>query len=413
LLGVDFKNRGTALPEMFAREVPKHLQEAVVDEEYFKQLREAINHVKYITIIVPLFLAMRSDSDAVVECARAVPRISDATITKALELDYPLEEFLLYNMVEGFLYQSKQSRTDKETTKSLRPDLGVREEGQKMLQDYLLERYTEDYEYRLKQMAGEEKKILMDDHIRALVNSETMSAFSHLLAGGAERGAVQFQIANANSQGCLELHAALMDKELIVPKRAEKLYVFYTGEDLDDDTKAVWNGGNGYRTSTKPLQKLLEEFNEGAMWDRIKARFASKISHVYRSCSNRHGHSNSFPSYFAFGHDLLLSFVCVSSEEVWLEYKKMHSNCCGVQDALANPKGLSEAVRLWNEKRDRRTECENDKAKMEAAIDRKKARQAHRRANPKQKLQTLARKRAASAGTSDSDSDGSDSNMSY
>eukprot|EP00929_Paragymnodinium_shiwhaense_P015123 TRINITY_DN12314_c0_g1_i2.p1 TRINITY_DN12314_c0_g1~~TRINITY_DN12314_c0_g1_i2.p1 ORF type:complete len:1116 (-),score=288.73 TRINITY_DN12314_c0_g1_i2:433-3780(-) len=400
LLGVNFEERGTALPEMFTRKEPEHTQSVVLNAEHFQELREAIHHVKYISIIVPLFLAMRSGD--VVEAARAIPEISDETLSKALGLDYPLDEFLLYNMVEGFLFQTKQSRSDKETTKSLRPDLGVRVEGEKMVREYLLERYSADYDYRLKQMAGEEKKVLMDEHIAALVASEEAAAFSRLLSSGTTRGDISFQIANFNSQGCLELHAALMDKKLSVAKRAEKLYVFYTGEDLNDPEKAVWNGGNGYRTSTKPLQQLLESLEETAMWERIRKRYETKISHVYRSgACNRHGHSNDLPSYFAYGHDILLSFVCISTEEVWLEYQKLHPNCCGIQEALADPAGLTEAIKRWNAKRERRTKCENDRGLMNAAIDRKKAVQAQRRSNPKPKFQ--ARPRVQHAEDSDSD----------
>eukprot|EP00929_Paragymnodinium_shiwhaense_P080063 TRINITY_DN41735_c0_g1_i1.p1 TRINITY_DN41735_c0_g1~~TRINITY_DN41735_c0_g1_i1.p1 ORF type:complete len:1102 (+),score=175.71 TRINITY_DN41735_c0_g1_i1:212-3517(+) len=404
LLGVDFEKQGTALPAMFSRADTKHEQEVALNKEYFEELRESINHVKYISIIAPLFQAMRTSD--VIEATRAVPQISDETLSEALGLSYPLEEFLLYNMVEGFLFQSKQDRTDKETTKSLRPDLGVRASGQQMVREYLSARYRDDYEYRLKQMAGEEKKVLMDEHIKALVHAEQTCDFSRMLSSGLSRGAVNFQIANFNSQGCMELHAALMDSKAQVPKRVEKLYVFYTGESLDDADKAVWNSGNGYRTSLKPLQQLLENLGEEAMWQRIKKRYESKISHVYRpSGSNRHGHNNELPSYFAFGHDILLSFVCVAASEVWLEYQKNHPKCCGIQDAIADPQGLTEAIKQWNLKRERRTECENDKAKMEAAINRKKAAQADRKANPRPNLKAPPRRANPAGGGSDDDSD--------
>lgn len=407
LLGVDFQARGTPLPAMYTRPEVQHAQGAVVDKTLFEELREAISFVKYITIIVPMFLAVRSENP--IAAVRAVPEISDETLTSALGLDYPVEEFLLYNLVEGYLYQTKTSRTDKDTTKMLRPDLGVRKEGQDMVRQYLLERYSEDYDLRLKQMAGEEKKILMDEHIKSLVETDSVEEFSKMLSEGVRREAVTFKIANFNSQGCLELHAALMDTKIDVKKRAEKLYIFYTGEELHNQEKLVWNGGNGYRTSMEPLRKLLESLNETAMWARIQERFKSKISHVYNREArnfNRHGHNNDKPSYYAFGHDLLESFVCVATESAWLEYQNIHRHCCGVRNAVADPESFKEAVKRWTARRERRQECEADKCKVEAAIERKKARRAQKKLN---KLQAPPRGLAARKRQRPQSSDGSDS----
>jgi len=168
LLGVNFDKRGTRLPEMFCRSDPNHFGEVELNEEFFAELRNALNHVKYATLIVPLFKAVRHEDP--VGQTRAIPQVSDETLAKAMELEYPLEEFILYNMVEGYLYQQKQDRVDKDTTKSLRPDLGVRSVGQTLCREYISGRYAEDYDYRLKQMAGEEKKELCDRLIDDLVN---------------------------------------------------------------------------------------------------------------------------------------------------------------------------------------------------------------------------------------------------
>merc|ERR1719242_1847931 len=118
---------------------------------------------------------------------------------------------MMYNIVEGFLFQSKQLRVDKDTSKSLRPDLGVRSEGQRMCQEYLLSRYSEDYEIRLKHMAGEERKHILDNLIKELLETESMASFCRLLTVGIERGEVSLKISNFNSYGCSELHDALMD----------------------------------------------------------------------------------------------------------------------------------------------------------------------------------------------------------
>jgi len=310
--------------------------------------------------------------------ARAVPQTSDETLTKALALDYPFEEFLMYNIVEGFLYQTKQDRVDKETTKSLRPDLGVRAMGQQMCDAYLLERYSEDYDLRLKYMAGEERKQLCTELIEQLLETSCMITFCSLLSEGIKRGEITFQIVNFNSQGVLDLHSALLDQAQTVVQRAKKLYVFYTGEDSDE--KPVWNGGNMFKTDTKPVRELLVSMSEEATWDKIQELYQSKGSHVYRDSAkckcNRHGHSNSLPSYFAFGHDMLAEFVNVVSSDTWKDYQKAHPNCCGVCEAVSDLDNFKRFCEHISAHRTRRTECLNDTAKRDAAIDAKKKRKA-------------------------------------
>jgi hypothetical protein len=310
-----------------------------------------------------------------------MPQISDESIAEALDLHYPLQEFLMYNIVEGFLYQSKQSRVDKETTISLRPDLGVRSEGQKMCQEYILQRYSEDYDLRLKQMGGEEKKLLCDELIEKLCATDSMEVFNHTFSNGLKRGDISFKISNFNSQGCLELHEALMDTEVAVAKRAQKLRVFYTGEDADQNI--VWNGGNVYRNATKPLQELLTATGEEAIWLQIQELYRSKKSHVYREGAggcNRHGHCNELPSYFAFGHDMLISFIGSVTAEAWKEYQKDHRCCCGVAAAirLEKQEGLHVSIERLAAKRAKRTECLHNPQALCAAIEEKKKRKQMR-----------------------------------
>jgi hypothetical protein len=365
LLGVDFVSRGTLLPKKYSRPEPVHAQQVVVNKDCLAKFCDALCHVQYATIIAPLFAAIRQEDS--VNAARALPRISAETIANALDLDYPLEEFLMYNIVEGFLYQSKQLRVDKEKATSLRPDLGVRLEGQKMCQEYIQSRYSEDYNARLKLMAGEERKTILDELITELVETESMVIFNGLLSEGIQRGEISMKISNFTSYGCTELHSALMDTDREVVKRAEKLEVFYTGEDSDQN--ALWNGGNAYRSSLAPLQKLLTDTGEEATWLRIQERYRNKVSHVYRggACTcNRHSHSNDKPSYFAFGYDSVISYFGESTPAAREEYRQEHRSCCGT-DAMTTEK-LEFLVEELAGKRARRQACKTDPLKLAAAI---------------------------------------------
>lgn len=402
LLGVDFAAHGTPLPEMFSRPQPVHSQTVQVDREFLAELWKAMSHTKYATIILPLFLAIRKNDP--VNNVRAIPEISNKTMAQALDLDYPLEEFMMYNIVEGFLYQSKQSRVDKETNKMLRPDLGKRSVGQEMCHEYILARYREEYEARLKLMAGEEKKLLLNQLIKELLQTDCMETFCHLLSEGIQKGEMSLKIANFTAYGCSELHDALMNMDTVVVKRPEKLQVFYTGEDADN--KPVWNGGNMYRTATGPLQKLLVNIGEEATWLQIQKRYKEKVSHVYRGkCScNRHGHSNGKPSYFAFGHDSLTSFIGAISQEAWAEYQQEHCRCCGVAEAVKDPKGIRLAVERLTAKRAKRKACEEDPSKLKAAIEETMKKRKEKR--------TLKKSYVPAKRPLPFDSDNSDSNQS-
>jgi len=241
-----------------------------------------------------------------------------------------LDEFLLYNIVEGFLYQSKQSRVDKDTNAPLRPDLGRRSVGQSMVREYLRERYSQDYEQRLKQMASEERAQLCQEAIEGMLRAESVESYCKLLTDGVRRGEVTFKIENMLSYGCSELHEALLDLERDVLARAEKLQVFYTGENAE--CEPVWNSGNMYRTRLEPVKSVLGHLGRDDVLHHILDRFSSKRSHIYRGGNgecNRHGHSNDFPSYYAFGHASLLSFAGTVTDDAWQEYRLRHATCCG------------------------------------------------------------------------------------
>lgn len=403
LLGVDFERHGTPLPQMFSRPEALHCQTAEVNQDMLRELCKPLNYVRYATLIVPLFEAVHSQDP--VERVRAVPQISDEKLAEALGLDYPLDEFLLYNIVEGFLHQTKQSRVDQENTASLRPDLGERRAGEQLVKEYLWERYNSDYELRLKVMATQERDVLCDDLIKMLLETDALEAFCKLLSEGLTRGVVTFQIVNVSSQGCLKLHESLLDKSLEVPKRAQKLQVFYTGEDTEE--KPVWNGGNMFKTVMEPLRQLLADIGEESTFERIQERGKVKRSHVYRGgkCNcNRKGHSNDLPSFFAFGHDLLASYHQAVTAEAWADYQKDHAMCCGMPEAVRDPESLTSLMQHLAAKRERRAACLSDPLKMNAAIDAKKARRAEGRRRPQFHAPVRGAPQAT-AGHTDSDED--------
>lgn len=56
----------------------------------------------------------------------------------------------------------------------------------------------------------------------------------------------------------------------------------------------------------------------------------SKFRYIYRNLPNRHGHSNEKPSFWALGFSSIEEMFKIVSNEKVENYKKIHTNCCGL-----------------------------------------------------------------------------------
>lgn len=340
LLGINFAERGTPLPDMFTREdAEPHCTEAVIDAAALKKYKDAVWFVPYATLLQPLFEALiHPEGGDGVEAMQAISAMTPDSITQALDLpdSIKLDDFTLYNIVEGLLYGDKPSRIDKDTNKPKLGDLGNAGVGANMIKQYVQSRYEANYNDRLKQQLGQEQRILRDELIDQLIRSESLEQFISLLEAGRERGPISVVINRDSCDGFAKLHDALMDLSLNVPKRAAKLYVIYSGT-CPVSNDPVFNGGNLYRTNWEPLKALLLSGNNGDVWSRLQKELETR-GHCYRGGSdqcNRHGHSNDLPSYYAFGCLSLESFREMVDNNAWEKYTIEHASCCGVSEYLA------------------------------------------------------------------------------
>lgn len=421
---LDIGNRQTALPRMFERPrggVPEHDVSLAPNADFLAELKKEFAHIAPLAVVPALFSALRSaaDEEQVVAAVRALPTTSfdhPEAICEQLQISYDFDDFFVYNVVEGFLCQSKQSRIDPETNKSIRPDLVDKSAGVENCAEFIRARLQANWEKRLKStVIGQEQKILKDELVDKLVASNTVEQFEHLLKHGLQRGAV---MGSSDSDGsavekaegneaadeegagvgtvppvvpvpvasyvmeCLassgyalrdRLVAGLVDPDFLgraaaekaedgnaaqtsaragetVPVRAEKLFVFLTGENWAGEK--IWNGGNLYPdrklkeqivlAMTDPAKKNLWNHDQvvldlAAIAGRIDHLFETKPSHIYRPSKlrNRHGHGADFWSYFAFGFPTLEKFVEAVPVDMWNEYKENHWSCCGVAGFVA------------------------------------------------------------------------------
>uniref|UniRef100_A0A7S0P1S1 Uncharacterized protein n=1 Tax=Calcidiscus leptoporus TaxID=127549 RepID=A0A7S0P1S1_9EUKA len=331
LLGVDLAQRGTPLPEPFTRPAELyHCRSPTVDAALFGELKRDLAFVHACTLIVPLFEAIRQSDP--VRAARAIPPVTDTSVAAALQLAYDVDTFLLYNLVQGFLFRTKQERIDKESNTPLLPDLGANAgaAGACMCEGFLEKEYAADYERRLGQLAGQEQRTLQTEHVATLLSAPTSESFNDLLKAGVTRGPIHFKIANANAPGASQLHAALL-AGMSVPVRGQKLWTWLSGTDRHNEP--VWNGGNMLRTPLGPLREALEGLGKHKLLQALEKAYKTRRAHVYRGgleVQNRQGHSNDKPSYFAFGHLSLEAFVRTLDAAGWAAYEREHCNCCGI-----------------------------------------------------------------------------------
>lgn len=351
LLGIDFsQDQATPLSPMFTRTEPVHCMEAVIDQECLEDYAKHLWFVPYATLLEPLFTALIdrpfSDNDnctGPIQAVRKVEPMSDETIAKALDLpssSITLKDFMLFNVVEGLLCTNKASRVDKETNLPKLGDLGHVGVGSKMIQEYVASRYEANYKERLKVQSEREQRILQTELVATLVSTTSLEEFEACILEGKQRGPISVQINSPNDcAGFQILHNALMNLEQTVPRRAAKLYLIYSGRPLDGpQDKKIFNGGNLYCCDWKPLQELLVACNKTPIWERLQVEMRTR-GHVYRGGSedaNRHGHSNDFKSYFAFGCKTLAEYHARVDTADWCTYIQDHRECCGVAQFVAH-----------------------------------------------------------------------------
>jgi hypothetical protein len=112
ILGVDFgSDRATPLPPMFTRTEPIHSSKAVVNQGAASKYTKSLWFVRYATLLQPMFeaLLVHSGQENYVKSMQQIPSMTTNSISNALDLPMALDDFMLFNVVEGILYGDKQS----------------------------------------------------------------------------------------------------------------------------------------------------------------------------------------------------------------------------------------------------------------------------------------------------------------
>lgn len=354
---LNISERQTPLPNLFERPdfgVPDHNTAFAPNASFLHDLKSEFSHIAPLAIVPSLFVALRNPSDAeVLETVRNLPIVSmdpvhhphgTKAISEALQISYPFDEFFVYNVIEGLLYQSKQARV--ESNKSKRLDLVDKTVGEAVCEEFIRSRLHTDWEQRLKKLViGKEQRILKEELVEMLARSGSVMEFEDLLKHGLSRGSMKVwsgadgasaPVSGSSEGGVGGIAVLEIDHEEIMPSDqtsekvgaknvpvsryfldtaassgiadlrdqltaqrchgdaeaarvlGEKLAVFLTAENEAGET--IWNRGNVYpnlelkqriTTAMRSHQKHSKILSPIA--DRIDRVFEKKPSHIYRT----------------------------------------------------------------------------------------------------------------------------------
>ena len=188
--------------------------------------------------------------------------------------------------------------------------------------------YKDDYAKRLAQKRSEEAAIAMTKLLESLISTDDIDQFIKLL--NTEEDKKSARIPNHSSPGFKELLSMLIDFSHDVPQRLMKLWIVLLGRNHLGEP--VWNNGNVYNGDYTYFAFAFEKVEPSKeAWTALKRMKEKYGIYKYRDhkLSNRHGHGNDKPSFWAFGHKSLDEFQKCVSPEVYTKYVENHANCCG------------------------------------------------------------------------------------
>lgn len=326
LLGLDLEKNTPGLKPFFEKdEEPDFYDHYKLDTKLFNKFSNMFWFMKYSVIIPDLFEAFNKDDP--IEHIKSIPTITDEMVCKKLGIDTHYNSYLLYSIVQSFLFRTNQSRVDDEKKVMLVTDLGYLNNGEDLVRNYVRKEHKRYWYTLLGDKKRKEKIEAVNILVSRLINSDT-GEFKNLLKNGIEVEGKMYYIENTMSLGYEDLRNAFLDTNMKFPYRIDKLMIFLTGKDESD--KIVWNNGNVIRNALKDFDEVYRK--EGAIeeFGVLKEYYRKNNLHIYRPMSNRHGHSNDKPSFWALGYKTIGEMASSVSKEEWDEYKGIHIGCCGL-----------------------------------------------------------------------------------
>jgi len=337
LIGLDLNKYKTPLQPLFENEpllneIQFHDQ-VHNDDLYLEELLKTVYYVDYVTLLPKYISAVINNNT---NSIKDIPALNQDAISEVLNINYDLKTFKFYNVFQALLFTSKASRIDSDNEKMKIIDLADEKAAKRMVQDYIRKRFENQYATDLAVKGRSERTELASLLVQSILKSRDHDEMVKLMRDGLTRGKIQLAITNSSSLGFVELKEKLLDMNEKVPRRLDIIKVFLLGRDYKNNDEPVWNNGNVLMVpNLSDFESIFVSLGYADEWAKVKEEYTKRNLHIYRDGFNRHGHGNTKPSYWAFGHMTLQLYKDNVSAEDFNEYCEIHHDCCGVSQIRA------------------------------------------------------------------------------
>ena len=324
LLDINYEKFGNNLPELF--------EENQINDFYDKyninidKLNEfyKISFRSMFVPMTPLYLNATLQEDKKKAFAE-LPLYNEENICKALGINFDLNHFKLFALIQGFLYRTNDERIDMKEKIMKIIDIGNFDLAEKMVRDYVKTFYKENYEERLDMQKKTENEILENELVDKLEKSDNMEEYVKLIKEGIKKGVRTCKLDGISNSVFVKLKKHLIENGDDIPFINIKIAVIVTGHYKEEK---VFNNGNIYR-GFEDFKDIICKTDE-PYWNKLYKYILKKRKHQYRELENRQGHSNDKPSYWALGYNSIEEMFNKIPKNEIEEYKSIHTDCCGL-----------------------------------------------------------------------------------
>ena len=384
-LGIDFEKYGTKLPELFEKKVdPKFHEEFHIDENIVKEYLKILGWTQMIPFSYILFSFVLDNNSIPLDNIKKIKEYNLDQVKEQFGIDYDFDKFIIFNVVQSLIFKEKIDR-ENETEQTMKIiDSKIEKEVDNFLKGQVKHIYSSEYYIENQKQIKKELDIISSELVNKIIYSKSLSEFNELMKNGITKGYLTHKITNESSKGYIELKHKLLNDQVNILLRYQKLRAILSGK--DENKEELWNNGNPIRNHRKDYQIFIQK-NKPELWDEIAKE---SLEHKYREKENRQGHSNLKKSYFALGYDTLQDFYELSKKEDVTEYKKIHCNCCGLGDPEKSLKYLKKMLRKKKRKEFRQnkkksTNSEDKKEEEKEKISKRSIRYRRKRGVKKEK----------------------------
>ena len=302
-----------------------------VNKKKLKEMCKSIYYLDKISMIYSLFKL--SSLDNFQEELKKL-KFDDELYKKNFGIDYDMESFRLFNICQALFYFDKSFRQNdtEEIMKII--DLNNYNKSIEQLQKDVNHLCAKEFHKRYKKFKKEQIEKLSDELSDKLVNCDNIEEFNNLMINGITKDNFTYKIDKETTLGFYKLKKKLLNPIKDYPLKLNK--ILYLIEEKKEEDKIKWNNGNPLRNNMKDFEKYIEkvkkdESNEETLNKIREILLNIKLkNYCYRDKPNRHGHSNSKKSYWAFGYKSL-NEMKEKDEKLFETYKNMHKDCCGLE----------------------------------------------------------------------------------